>query len=93
MKKINLVELLKNCPTGMELDCTMFDNVTFIRVDNSRKQFPIEIMISGLRSKYLTKEGCFHDTTLLPEAKRYNLYNITTRAADIFAMEIYLEFR
>lgn len=69
MEKINLVELLKDCPKGMELDCTMFDNVTFARVDYSRKQFPIEITVSGLHSKYLTKEGCFHDTTLLPEAK------------------------
>ena len=67
--KINIAELLKNCPSGMELDCTMFSNVTFVRVDNSRKQFPIEIAVGGLHSKYLTKEGCFHDTTLLPEAK------------------------
>lgn len=67
--KINIVELLKDCPKGMELDCTMFDNVTFVRVDNNRKQFPIEIAVGGLRSKYLTKEGCFHDTTLLSEAK------------------------
>lgn len=69
MEKINIAELLKDCPSDMELDCTMFDNVTFVRVDSSREQFPIEIAISGLRSKYLTKEGCFHDNTLLPEAK------------------------
>ena len=69
MEKINIAELLRNCPKGMELDCTMFDNVTFVRVDNNREQFPIEIAVGGLRSKYLTKEGCFHDTMLLPEAK------------------------
>lgn len=69
MEKINIAELLKNCPRGMELDCTMFDNVKFVRVDNSKKQFPIEIAVGGLHSKYLTKEGCFHDTTLLPDAK------------------------
>jgi len=69
MEKINLVELLRDCPTGMELDCTLFDNVTFVRVDNNKKQFPIEIAVSGLLPKYLTKEGCFHDTTHLPEAK------------------------
>lgn len=67
--KINIAELLKDCPKGMPLDCTMFENVTFVRVDNGRKQFPIEIAVSGMRSKYLTKEGCFHDNTLLPEAK------------------------
>ena len=32
MKKINIAELLRNCPTGMELDCTMFENVTFEEV-------------------------------------------------------------
>ncbi len=69
MDKNNLIELLKDCPQGMELDCTMFDNVTFVRVDYSKKQFPIEIAVGGMHSKYLTKEGCFHDTTLLPEAK------------------------
>ena len=30
--KINIAELLKNCPKGMELDCTMFENVTFEEV-------------------------------------------------------------
>ena len=67
--KINIAELLKDCPKGMELDCTMFDNVTFIGVDNNKIQFPIEIAIGGLHSKYLTKEGCYHDNTLISEAK------------------------
>lgn len=68
MKKVNVAELLKDCPTGMELDSTMFEKVTFVRVQMDR-QFPIEIAVNGIRSKYLTKEGCFHDNTLLPEAK------------------------
>jgi co-chaperonin GroES (HSP10) len=67
--KINVAELLKDCPKGMELDCTMFENVTFVRVDMNKRQFPIEIAVSGVRSKYLSKEGCFHDTTLSPESK------------------------
>ena len=67
--KINLVELLKYCPTGMELDCTMFENVTFVGVDMNIRQFPIEIAVSGSLSKYLTKEGCFHDRTQVPESK------------------------
>ncbi|MBQ5839907.1 MAG: hypothetical protein IIW42_07815 [Bacteroidaceae bacterium] len=29
MEKINIAELLKNCPKGMELDCTMYDNLYF----------------------------------------------------------------
>lgn len=66
--RINVAELLKDCPTGMELDSTMFEKVTFVRVQMDR-QFPIEIAINGIRSKYLTKEGCFHDRYFLPEAK------------------------
>lgn len=68
-KRINIAELLKDCPKGMELDCTMFENVTLVRVDMNKRQFPIEIAVSGVRSKYLSKEGCFHDTTLSPESK------------------------
>ena len=33
MKKINVAELLKNCPKGMELDCTMYEDVYFDYVD------------------------------------------------------------
>ena len=33
MEKINVAELLKDCPKGMELDCTMFDDVVFNTVD------------------------------------------------------------
>ena len=32
MEKINIAELLRDCPKGMELDCTMFENVTFEEV-------------------------------------------------------------
>jgi hypothetical protein len=32
MEKINISELLKDCPTGMELDCTICDNVYFDEV-------------------------------------------------------------
>ena len=31
-EKINIAELLKDCPTGMKLDCTMYENVTFNRL-------------------------------------------------------------
>lgn len=33
-KKINIAELLKDCPKGMELDCTTWENVTFEEVRN-----------------------------------------------------------
>ena len=32
MEKINIADLLRNCPQGMELDCTMYDRVTFDEV-------------------------------------------------------------
>ena len=33
MEKINVAEILKDCPTGMELDCTVYNDVTFLRID------------------------------------------------------------
>lgn len=33
MGKINVAELLKDCPQGMELDCTVYNDVTFLRID------------------------------------------------------------
>lgn len=32
-EKINIAELLHDCPTGMELDCTMYEDVYFDYVD------------------------------------------------------------
>lgn len=32
--KINIAELLKNCPQGMELDCTMYEDLYFDYVDD-----------------------------------------------------------
>lgn len=44
MEKINIAELLKDCPKGMELDCTIFNSVTFGGID-SGSSYPIEIKI------------------------------------------------
>lgn len=38
--KINLVEVLKDCPSGMELNCTMYDNLYFDKVDEEYR-YPI----------------------------------------------------
>lgn len=41
-EKINIAELLKDCPTGMELDCVMYDNVSFDKVSDDKKaSYPI----------------------------------------------------
>lgn len=41
--KINIAELLKDCPRGMELDCTMYDNIVFDYVDE-KSSYPIKCM-------------------------------------------------
>lgn len=60
MEKINIAELLKDCPKGMELDCTMWTGVTFEGVDSPSSSYPINIKIKGDKTTsidYLTKFG------------------------------------
>lgn len=58
-KRINIAELLKDCPKGMELDCTMFDNVTLEGLDPVG--YPIKIKLKGDdKCMYLTKNGCWN---------------------------------
>lgn len=57
--KINIAELLKDCPEGMPLDCTMFENVTFIKIQDS--SYPI-IIHTPDGYKYLTAFGCYHNS-------------------------------
>ena len=59
-ENLNLVEILKDCPKGMELDCTMFDNVTFAGVVENRV-FPIRIIVGGGTTIVLTKYGQYTD--------------------------------
>lgn len=68
MEKINLVELLKDCPRGMELNCTSYDNVSFDKISDDKKApYPIFCYITdeeGNRSGIsFTENGC--------ESKRY----------------------
>ncbi len=61
MEKINIAELLKDCPQGMELDCTLYDNCTFEEIEDVGY---IYIVINTPSGKIrLTKEGCYfrHD--------------------------------
>lgn len=62
MKKINIAEFLKDCPRGMELDCSMFDNVYLERVEKNIKniEYPIVIRIGKTDIVRLTKEGCWN---------------------------------
>ena len=68
MEKINLVEILKSCPHGMELYCTSYDNVSFDKISDDKKAtYPIFCYITdenGNRSSIsFTENGC--------ESKRY----------------------
>jgi hypothetical protein len=33
--KVNVAEILKHCPHGMKLNCTMYDNVFFDKIDEN----------------------------------------------------------
>ena len=56
-EKINIAELLKDCPSGMELDCTMWDSAQ-LNVVMDGNTYPIKIQTpDGIIS--LTKDGCY----------------------------------
>lgn len=59
--KINLVEILKDCPQGMRLNCTMFDDVVFEKLDFSSPKYPIVIKRTETNTTiYLTKYGQYY---------------------------------
>lgn len=56
MEKINIAELLKDCPKGMELDCIIYNNVEFEGISNN-KDWPIAISVEGY-PEVLNPYGC-----------------------------------
>lgn len=66
--KINIAELLKDCPKGMELDCASYDNVSFDKISDDKKAtYPIFCYITdkeGNRSSISFTENGY-------ESKRY----------------------
>jgi hypothetical protein len=62
MERINIAELLKNCPRGMQLDCTMYDDITLVGVDDMENTiFPIRVLRKDGCSIALTKYGQYAD--------------------------------
>ena len=59
MEKINIAELLRDCPNGMELDCVLWDNVTFDRVVDGGIWIKHTDSKSSERSLYLYNDGSF----------------------------------
>jgi hypothetical protein len=58
IKKINVAELLKDCPKGMELDCAMYSKVTLLRVDDdSGILYPIKVVLADGGVVSFTKYG------------------------------------
>ncbi|MBE6246132.1 MAG: hypothetical protein E7110_01790 [Bacteroidales bacterium] len=64
MEQINIAEILKDCPSGMELDCAMYDNVQFDTVQDGNI-YPIKINTPEGRIS-LSKYGCY---SLNPQCK------------------------
>ena len=58
--KINIAELLKDCPKGMELDCKICNGVKFIELDRN-PNFPIVVRANNGYEFTLTKYGQVHN--------------------------------
>lgn len=56
--KINVAELLRYCPSGMELDCSMWDNLYFDRVEDDL--IHCYYKLDGYRNATMfLKDGCY----------------------------------
>lgn len=65
-QKINIAQLLKDCPSGMELDCTLFEGLEFDSiVDNEFLPIRCRVKnpIGGYNGYNFTKYGCWLNTT------------------------------
>ena len=62
-KRINIAKKLKDCPKGMDLDCTMFNNAKLKYVSVYKDEnFPICIETKSGHTYYLTKYGQINST-------------------------------
>lgn len=75
MERIDVSKLLKECPSGMKLDSTMYENIVFDKIIEDDKIFPIRVIRSedGFRMS-LTKYGQYSDIgsakcIIFPEGK------------------------
>jgi len=64
MEKINIVELLKDCPKGMELDCTICDDVVTLEYIDYDSPYPINVV---------TKDGFHHKLSKCGEVYKHEL--------------------
>lgn len=63
MEKINVLELLKDCPKGMELDCYLFNGLEFDHLDKNNGAYPIICRVKtefgGYNIHTFTEYGCY----------------------------------
>ena len=61
--KINIAELLKDCPKGMELDCALFENLEFDHINKNNGTYPIICRVKTEYGHYnphtFTEYGCY----------------------------------
>lgn len=57
--KIDLCKILKDCPEGTELWCTIYGKVTLYSIDERLGSYPIMIKTESGEIKYLTRHGRF----------------------------------
>jgi hypothetical protein len=61
--KINISEILKDCPTGMELDCALFENLEFDHIDKNSGAYSIICRVKtewgGYNVHTFTEYGCY----------------------------------
>jgi hypothetical protein len=94
MEKINVAELLKDCPKGMELDCILFNEPVIF--DGLKKDCPYPIAIFTKNDEYLyfTKEGYLYNNIanskclIFPKGKTtWEGFHRTFKDGDILAGE------
>ena len=65
MEKINIAELLKDCPQGMELECTMLGGLEFDYINEEGISAPICCRLKDSDGRYktynFTKYGCWYN--------------------------------
>lgn len=60
--KINVAKLLKDCPEGMELDCTLFSRpLKYSGFEGFQDAYPIRTVAENGEIIWFTKEGCAHN--------------------------------
>ena len=62
MERIDIAKLLRECPKGMELDCTVFENLTFEEIDEVNSRILCNIQgNNGKLGVSFNKFGCYSE--------------------------------